>query len=168
MNLLQFEPVQALGSWLILVDLGQSRVDGGVSRNEAIDMSEPKEPADAVHHRVDRRSPQVGSAEMPDVQLDVRTLDSEKRVEPIRLAPCEPAAELVGVELMGVVGVPGQVGDSRQLRRRHRVRLERQQDRFDMACSRRPGEHASAPGRRTYVEAPCQTLGRAPARLAAV
>jgi hypothetical protein len=91
------------------------RVDRRVGRYEAVDVGEAEETADPVHHRVDRGRHQSGLTEVTDVQLDVGTLDSEQSIEPIRLAPGEPAAKLVGVQLMGVAGVPGQVGDGRQL-----------------------------------------------------
>jgi hypothetical protein len=78
---------------------------------------EPEEPADRVHHRVDRRGHQSRFAELADVELDVRPLDTFQRIEPVGFAPGEPAAQLVGVQGMGAPGVPGQVGHRRQLRR---------------------------------------------------
>jgi hypothetical protein len=124
----QLEPVQALGAGLVLVDLWQPGIDGRVGRDETVDMGEPEEPADSVHHRIDRGRHQTVLAEVSDEQLDVGTLNPDQGVEPVGFAPGEPAAQLVGVQLVRVAGVPGQVGDSRQLGRRHRVRLERQQD----------------------------------------
>ena len=50
--------------------------------------------------------------------------------EPHSLAPAEPPPKLVGVQAVSVARVPGQIGDRRQLRRRHRVGLERQQGGF--------------------------------------
>jgi hypothetical protein len=111
----QLEPVQALGTCLVLVDLGQPSVDGRVRGDETVDVGEPEEPADAVHHRVDRGRHQTGLAEMADEQLHVRSLDSDQRVEPVRLAPGEPPAQLVGVQMVGVAGVPGQVRDRGEL-----------------------------------------------------
>jgi hypothetical protein len=52
-----------------------------------------------------RSSP--GFAEATDVELDVSALDSHQRVQAVGFAPFEPAAQLVGVELVGVPGVSG-------------------------------------------------------------
>ena len=49
----QLEPVQTLGTRLIGVDLGQPGVDGGVARNQSVDVGEPEEPPDRVHRGVD-------------------------------------------------------------------------------------------------------------------
>ena len=43
----QLEPVQSLGAGLVAVDLRQSGVDGWVGGDEAVDVREPEEPADA-------------------------------------------------------------------------------------------------------------------------
>ena len=96
---------------------GRRAWTAGSAGDQAVDVSEPEESADTVHHRVGRRGPQPGLAEVADVQLDVSTLDADQRVEPIRLAPGEPAVKLVRVQLVGAAGVPGQVGDGRQLGR---------------------------------------------------
>ena len=95
-------------------------------------------------------------------------MDADQRVGPVRLAPGEPATELVGVQLVRVTGLPVEIGDSRQVGRRHRVTLERQQDGIRMGGLPGPGEDAPAADRRTHGEAPCLKLGRRPARLAAV
>ena len=99
------------------------RVDGRVAGDQAVDVGEAEEPADSVHHRVDRGRHQPGVAEVADVQLDVRPLDADHGVEPLVLAPLEPPSKLVGVQVVGVAGVPSQVGHRRQLSRRHRVGL---------------------------------------------
>ena len=51
----QLQPVKAVSSALVRVHLRQPRVDGRVGRDQAIDVGEPEEPADPVHHRVGRR-----------------------------------------------------------------------------------------------------------------
>jgi hypothetical protein len=73
----QLETVQALSPGRVLVDFRQPGVYGRVGGDEAVDVGEPEEPADAVHHRVDRGDPQAGLAEVADVQLDVGTLDAD-------------------------------------------------------------------------------------------
>jgi hypothetical protein len=50
------------------------------------------------------------------------------RAESVGFAPGEPAAKLVGVQVVGVAGVTGQVGDGCELGGRESVGLERQQD----------------------------------------
>jgi hypothetical protein len=112
---------------LVMVRLRQPRIDGRIAWDQAVDVGEPEEPTDTVHHRVDRGVHQPAAGQVPDVQLDVRSLDPDQRVEGVALAPGEPPAKLVGVERVGVTRVPGQVRDSRQLGRRHRVGLEREQ-----------------------------------------
>ena len=77
--------------------------------------------------RVDRGGHQPGLAEVADVELDVRALDPDQRVEPVGLAPAEPAAQLVGVQRVGVPGVAGQVRHRGQLAGVIVVGLERQQ-----------------------------------------
>ena len=57
-------------------------------------------------------------AELADVELDVSALDPDQRVQPVALAPGEPAPQLVGVQVVGVPGVAGQERDRRQLGRR--------------------------------------------------
>jgi hypothetical protein len=41
----QLEPVEALGSGLVAVDLGKPRVDGGVGGDQTVDVGKPEEPA---------------------------------------------------------------------------------------------------------------------------
>jgi hypothetical protein len=53
----QLEPVQPLDAGLIGVDPGQPDVHRGVGGDEAVDVGKPEEPADAMHHRADRRVP---------------------------------------------------------------------------------------------------------------
>ena len=69
----QFEPVEALGSGLIGVDVRETCVDRRLGDDQAVDMSKPEEPTDRVHHRHDRgvHEPAV---ELSDVELDVRAL----------------------------------------------------------------------------------------------
>jgi hypothetical protein len=49
----EFEPVQSLGSGLVAVDLREPRIDGWVGNDEPVDMREPEEASDRVHHRDD-------------------------------------------------------------------------------------------------------------------
>jgi len=49
----QLEPVRALGTGLVAVDLRQPRVDDRVGGDEAVDVGEAEVAADGVHHRVD-------------------------------------------------------------------------------------------------------------------
>ncbi|MEJ7742823.1 MAG: hypothetical protein WKF73_09895 [Nocardioidaceae bacterium] len=81
----------------------------------AVDVGEPEEAADAVHHRGDRGVHQPGLAELADVQLDVGSLDPDQRVQAVGLAPGEPAPQLVGVQRVGVPGVAGQGGHRSQV-----------------------------------------------------
>jgi hypothetical protein len=74
-------------------------VDGRVGGDEAVDVGEPEEATDAVHHGVDRGDPQPAVAEVADVQLDVRALDPHQRVQGVGLTPGEPAAQLIGVQV---------------------------------------------------------------------
>ena len=104
----QLEPVQAVSSGLVGVHLRQPRVDGGVGRDQPVDVGEPEEPADPVHHRVGRRGHEAGLARTGDVELDVSALDPEKRVQAVGLAPAEPTAQLVGVQVVGAPGAEGQ------------------------------------------------------------
>ena len=147
----QLEPVQALGAGLVGVDLGQPCVDGGVGGDQPVDVGEPEEPPDGVHRGVDRGGHQPGLAEVADVELDVRALDPDQRVQGVGLAPAEPAAELVGVQGVGVPGVPGQVGHRGELGRGHRVGLERKKRRAVMVHLAR--ETSLATDRHTRGEA---------------
>jgi hypothetical protein len=45
---------------------------------------------------------QTAVAEVADVQLHVRPPDTDQRVETVALAPLEPPAKLVGIQLVGV------------------------------------------------------------------
>jgi hypothetical protein len=105
----QLEPVQALGAGLVTVHLRQPSVDGGIGRDQTVDVGEPEEPADTVHHRVDRGVHQTGIAQLANVELNVGPLDPDQRVQLVDLAPGEPAPQLVGVQGVGVPGVAGQV-----------------------------------------------------------
>jgi hypothetical protein len=68
-------------------------------RGSAIDVGEPEEASDAVHHRVDRGVHQPARSQMADEQFDMCALYPNEWVERVRLAPLEPAAKLVGVSL---------------------------------------------------------------------
>jgi hypothetical protein len=105
--------------------LWQPGVDRRVGRDQAVDMGEPEEPADPVHHRIGRGRHQAGLAQRADVELDMGELDTDQWIETVAFAPLKPAAQLVGVELVGVPGVPGQERDRSQLCGGHRQRLER-------------------------------------------
>jgi hypothetical protein len=72
---------------------------------------------------------QAALPELADVQLDMSSLDSDQRIESVALAPGEPLPELKLVEDVSAAGIPGQVGDRRELRGRHRRGLERQNGR---------------------------------------
>jgi hypothetical protein len=61
-----------------------------------------KEASNAVHHRVDRGHLQPALAEVADVELEVRSLNADQRVQVVGPAPGEPAAQLIGVQVMGV------------------------------------------------------------------
>jgi hypothetical protein len=89
------------------MDLRQPCEDGRVGGDQAVDVGEPEEATHAVHHRVHRRDPQPGLAEIADVQLDVRALDPDQRIEAVGLTPAEPATQLVGVLGVGVAAVSG-------------------------------------------------------------
>ncbi len=110
------------------MDLGERRVDGWVGDDQTVDVREPEEPADGVHHRVDRGRHEAAFAEVADVQLEVSPLDPDQRVKAPFLTPGEPAPELVGVERVGVPGIPGEVGDGSQLGWCPLVWSERKQD----------------------------------------
>jgi hypothetical protein len=97
------------------VDLRQAGVDGRVSGDQAVDVREPEEPADAVQHGVDRGVPQTSIMQMADVELEVGPLEPNERIEAVGLAPGEPAAQLIGVQPVGLPGVPSQVQDGRRL-----------------------------------------------------
>ena len=64
---------------------------------------------------------------MTDVELDVCSLNAEQWVKSVVFAPGEPSTELVGVQNVGVTGVPRQVRDSSELGRGHGIGLERQE-----------------------------------------
>jgi len=109
--------------------LGEARVDGWVRDDEAVDVGEPEEAANRVHRSVDRGGHQPGRAQVSDVELDVGSLYPDQGVEVVGLAPGEPAAELVGVQRVGVPGVPGQIGHPGTLGRCHSIGLERKKRR---------------------------------------
>jgi len=154
----QLETVEALGAGLVAVDLGESGVDGWVGDDQTVDVREPEEPADRVHHRVDRGGHQAALAEVADVQLDVGSLDPDQRVKTPPFTPGEPAAELVGVQRVGVSGVPGEVGDGSELGWRHLVGLERKQDCCGHGGTLAMEVKAHATDRRTRGEALSPTL----------
>jgi hypothetical protein len=118
-------------------------------------VGEPEEPPHRVHRGVDRGRHQPGLAEVTYVQLDVGALYPDQRVEAMGLAPAEPAAELVGVQTMGVAGVSGQVGNGRQLSRAHLVWPERHQrgvrHGWAPAAERHPHSRTAARVRRSLV-----------------
>src|SRR5689334_15705020 len=98
---------------------------------------------------------------MADEQLDVSTLDPHERIEPAAFAPLEPASQLVGIQLVGMAGIPSQERYRGELCRGHRLGLERQQDRFGHDDSRRSDRRASprtatweAPWVEAYSNAP--------------
>lgn len=145
----ELEPVESLGAGLVGVDLGQSGVDGRVGGDQAVDVRESEESPDGVQHGVDREVPQSSVVKVADVELEVGPLEPDQRIETVGLAPGEPATQLVGVQPVGLPGVPSQVGDGRQLGRRHRIGLERQGNRADHSGLRRSGDHGPVADRRT-------------------
>ncbi len=86
----QLEPVQPLGAGLIGLDPGEAGVDGGADGDQSVDVGEPEETADAVHHRVDRGVPQPRLVEVPDVELHVRTSPQVERVSWRRAGTAAP------------------------------------------------------------------------------
>jgi hypothetical protein len=56
----QLEPVQPLGARLIGVDARKAATDGRVGTDEAVDVGEAEEAANAMHHGVHRGVPQPG------------------------------------------------------------------------------------------------------------
>ena len=106
---------------------GQPGVDRRVAGDQAVDVGEPEEPAHRVHRGVHRGGHQPRIAQVADVQLDVSPLDPDQRIQPVGLAPGEPAPQLEGVQGVGAAGVAGEERDRRQMSRAHRVGLERQQ-----------------------------------------
>ena len=78
-NRIQLEPVQALSAGLVGVDLWGPGVYGRIGRDQPVDVGEPEEPANAVHHRVDRRDLQTALREVSDEELDLGTLDPDQR-----------------------------------------------------------------------------------------
>ena len=146
----QFQPVQALGAGLVAVDLRQPGIHGRVGENQAVDVSEPKEPADGVHAGDHRGVHEAALAEPADVQLDVSALDPDERVEPIGLTPGEPFPQLGCIHDVSAPGVPGQIGDRRQLGGRHRRGLEREHGRrngHSNHLARRPNRRQTSPRR---------------------
>src|SRR3954464_4986645 len=141
----QLEPVPALRPGLVPVDLGKPRTDGGVRGDESVDVGEPEEPPHAVHHRGDRGVHQPGVAELTYVDLNMRTLNPHKRIQPIALAPAEPTLQLVGVQVVCMTRVPRQVGDRGKLPRRHRGWLERQPQALCVDQDRRPDPRLTRP-----------------------
>lgn len=88
----ELAPVQSLGSGLVAVDLREPRVDGWVRTDEAVDVREPEEASDRVHHGDDRRVHQSRVAELADVELDVSALNAVQRVKAVVVAPGESAS----------------------------------------------------------------------------
>ena len=80
----QFQAVQALGAGLVVVDLREPGVHGGVGRDRPVDVGEAVVPTDGMHHRVHRRVHESAFAELADVELDVGPLDPHQRVKAIR------------------------------------------------------------------------------------
>ncbi len=87
----QLEPVQAVDAGLIAVDLRRPGMHGRVGRDQPVDVGEPEEPAHPVHHRDHRGVHQTPLPESADVQLDMRTLYANQRIQPVALAPGEPS-----------------------------------------------------------------------------
>ena len=60
----QLETVQTLGAGLVAVDLGEPGVDRRVGDDQTVDVRKPEEPADGVHHGVDREGHEAALAEV--------------------------------------------------------------------------------------------------------
>ncbi len=65
---------------LVAVNLRQPGVDRWIADDESVDVCELEEATDLMHRRIHRRSRQAAVAKLSDVQLDVRSLDSNERV----------------------------------------------------------------------------------------
>jgi hypothetical protein len=91
--------------------LRETGVGGWVGGDQAVDVGEPEEASDGVHHRDNRGVHQPGVVELADVELDVSSLDSYERIESVALTPGEPALYLEREKAAGVPGVTGEVGD---------------------------------------------------------
>ena len=152
----EFEAVQTLGAGFVAVHLRQACVDGRVGHNESVDVCIPEVAAHGVHRGDDRGRHQSGLSEVSDVELDVRTLDPDERVEGVGLAPGEPAPQLGGVQRVGVPGVASEIRDGSELGGCHRIGLERQEivHRCHLAESAEPRTWSAARARGT-----CPTLG---------
>ncbi len=123
----------------------------------------PRTPCIIVHHRGVH---QPGVAEAADVELDVGALDPDQRVQPVGLAPAEPAPQLVGVQGVGPAGVAGQEGHRRQLGGRHRRAGTAAECRGTDMChlTRRPRSrpHHARRKRGEHLNPPAVSLGRDP------
>jgi hypothetical protein len=124
----ELKAVEALSAGFVAVHLRQARVDGGVGRDESVDVGVAEVAADGVHRGDDRGCHQPGLSEVSNVELDMCSLDPDKWVEGVALAPSEPSAQLGGIQRMGVPGVASEVGHSRELGGRHCIGLERQEN----------------------------------------
>jgi hypothetical protein len=97
------------------VDLPEPSVDGRVAGDQAVDVGEPEEPTNGVHHRDHGGVDESTGAEVADVELDVCSLDPHEWVQAVVLAPGEPATQLKGVQDVGVARVARKVRDSSEL-----------------------------------------------------
>jgi hypothetical protein len=113
-------------------------------------VGEPEEPRTSCIIVLHRGGHLPAAAEVADVQLDVGPLDPDERVRAVGLAPLEPPAQLVGIQVVRASGIPGQLGDRRQLAARHRVGLERQQDGVRHGMLPGSSDQAPATDRRTH------------------
>ena len=93
----EFQSVETLRAGLVAMNLGEPGVDGRVGADQTVEVSEPKEPPNRVHHRDHRGIHQPAFTRVTDVELDVATLDPDQRIESVPLAPLKPAAQLEGV-----------------------------------------------------------------------
>ncbi len=113
------------GCGTVAVHLRQPGIHGWVGRDEAVDVREPEEPAHPVHHRHHRGVHQPPLPQPADVQLHMRPLDPDQRVQPVPLTPREPLPQLERIQPVRSPRIARQVGDRSELRGRHGGRLER-------------------------------------------
>ena len=111
----------------------RSRQEAGAARHQGTTDPET-EPFSALRMGMRKRLPRRSAR---------RSTKWRAGTEPHSLTPAEPPPKLVGVQAVSVARVPVQIGDRRQLRRRPRVGLERQQDGFRHGML--PGDQSTSP-----------------------
>jgi hypothetical protein len=69
------------------MDLRQTGIDGRVGTDGPVDVGEPEEPTNGVHHRAHGRGHQPSLTELVEIELDVAPLDIDQRIQPVALTP---------------------------------------------------------------------------------